>query len=495
MPQTFSVATVQGILATGDFNQLIGAIENDQVEFKGSPYILSNDSEKCELAKDVSALANSNGGIILIGFRTVKDATTSTEYVENCRPIDRKLVDTDQYAKTLREWICPPLHSVEIRCCALASDADKCVVSIVVPESAKSGKPYIVRRSMDGGGRVKGNLIGYYERVQAQIPATSPETLRGYLKDGLRFGEISHRLASIEAFLGVSQPTSLFNSTGPNEDIQPREKSLEPILATQSVAPKFGPTDADVQQRVEEAVKVAERSGNANVIMTAVSTSECSFPDLFRSQSAPLVTLLEKVPILRNDGFAITPKGHNRSEIIRGRLRRILLRGLKTLDLWQDGALVAVGEGDDNLLCWFMRNYKSPKPGLPIRNFVLAEVVLNFCNLTVEVFRNAKPAPENIKFSLHLENMTEQGVPCSISSAPDNRPMYLWGGRRSASSPSISTSFTSAFENIDPGYAAYELFAGLYVQFGFNHDEVPYVETGPEGNHITRESLLRGPSQ
>ena len=57
-------------LQDGQFDALIGRAEDAFLEFKGSPYQLAVNEQRQELAKDVSALANANGGIILIGFRT-----------------------------------------------------------------------------------------------------------------------------------------------------------------------------------------------------------------------------------------------------------------------------------------------------------------------------------------------------------------------------------------------------------------------------------------
>jgi predicted HTH transcriptional regulator len=59
--------------ASGDFNQFIDAPEGLEIEFKGEPYRLEQDSQKFELAKDVSALANAAGGLIVIGARTQRD--------------------------------------------------------------------------------------------------------------------------------------------------------------------------------------------------------------------------------------------------------------------------------------------------------------------------------------------------------------------------------------------------------------------------------------
>ena len=76
MPKNLSLAEITTILQAGDFNQLIGGLEDEHLECKREPYKLQLDTEKMELAKDVSALLNADGGIILVGVRTEKDLST-----------------------------------------------------------------------------------------------------------------------------------------------------------------------------------------------------------------------------------------------------------------------------------------------------------------------------------------------------------------------------------------------------------------------------------
>jgi hypothetical protein len=463
MPRSLSIAEVLDVLQAGDFGRLDGVVEDHQLEFKASPYQLSSDAMKCELAKDVSALANSSGGIILIGFRTCQDSLTATEYVDLCRPFDLSLFDTDQHRKILNDWICPPINPIDIRCYPSASESDKGVAAIIIAKSAAEGRPYIVSRTVEADGKKRGTLFGYYERIQDRIPATSPEVLRGYVKDGMRFEEIMRRLDTIESFLGNSAP---------------------PVIT--------GLTEAEVSDRICEAQDAVGRASRPNIVLAAISTSECTFPDLFHSRSAPIVRLIEEPPVMREEGFAITPRGRDiPAEIVQGRLRRVAARGFKLIELWQDGALITVGPADDDMLCWFMRNQRNPKPGLPIRNFVLAEVTLNFCRLVIEVFSNAVPQPRILKLTLRLENMTEDDIPCKLSPSPDNKPnLFSIAEPRTAPSSTISSSITASFAGIDAGIIAYRLLGGVYAEFGFNHEEMPYIQHDPDGNRITPESLF-----
>ena len=70
-----------------DPNKLIGQPETAWLDFKGQPYRLNKsdprrDKECFELARDVTALANASGGIILIGIRTELETSRQEEMAE-----------------------------------------------------------------------------------------------------------------------------------------------------------------------------------------------------------------------------------------------------------------------------------------------------------------------------------------------------------------------------------------------------------------------------
>jgi len=102
-------------LENGHFDELIGAVEDQHLECKAAPYQLQHEHQKQELAKDVYALANADGGIILIGVKTERNPVHfGDEIIESC-PFPQTLVDPDQWQAVLRTWIYPPLQHVDIR--------------------------------------------------------------------------------------------------------------------------------------------------------------------------------------------------------------------------------------------------------------------------------------------------------------------------------------------------------------------------------------------
>jgi hypothetical protein len=67
---TLTPGEILAALTAGTFAALLGTSEDDAVECKAAPYRTGDERECIELAKDISGLANANGGLILIGART-----------------------------------------------------------------------------------------------------------------------------------------------------------------------------------------------------------------------------------------------------------------------------------------------------------------------------------------------------------------------------------------------------------------------------------------
>ena len=66
---------INKILKEGRFSELLGMTESHNFECKSQTYDLSQPKQQHELAKDVSAIANTEGGVIIVGLKTRKDMT------------------------------------------------------------------------------------------------------------------------------------------------------------------------------------------------------------------------------------------------------------------------------------------------------------------------------------------------------------------------------------------------------------------------------------
>jgi len=71
-----TVEEVNSILSRGTFSELISTVEHALFECKNGLYDTKTLNGKIELAKDISVLANSSGGYLLIGPATKKKSTS-----------------------------------------------------------------------------------------------------------------------------------------------------------------------------------------------------------------------------------------------------------------------------------------------------------------------------------------------------------------------------------------------------------------------------------
>lgn len=172
-------AEVLDVLASGNFEPLVGLAETIDVEFKGQPYqIADHDSQKFELAKDVSALANASGGVIVIGVQTERDNEASVDVAAELRPLALGLVDEQQYEGILSDMIYPRLREVQVRFHSSGVDNDRGLVSIDVPTQDEVDKYFLIQRPIEEGvDRTPGWLVGLAVRSIGRV-------------EGRRIGEV-----------------------------------------------------------------------------------------------------------------------------------------------------------------------------------------------------------------------------------------------------------------------------------------------------------------
>ncbi len=100
---------IEAILTNGDFDKLVSTIEHELLECKREVYSLKESLGKIELAKDVSALANSKGGYLLLGVHTVKNPLHRGDDITKVSRFGRNLCDLGQYRNVINEHVYPSL--------------------------------------------------------------------------------------------------------------------------------------------------------------------------------------------------------------------------------------------------------------------------------------------------------------------------------------------------------------------------------------------------
>ena len=438
------LAEITEILKSGSFDQLLGGLEDQYLECKSAPYQLEHEREKMELAKDVSALANANGGIILIGIQTEEEPTHHGDLICRVRCFQRGVVDFTQCQKVIADWVLPSIPGLRFDWHQSKANPNEGIVSITVPQEARLERPFLVSKVVADSGRIVGSYVGFFERTRDNVTPTKAAELRERLKDGLRFSEIDARLANIEGMVGRF-------AAGPTEK--------KPGLSVETLL-----------DRVRSAIRVIGYEGRPTLVLTAAPTEPVEFPDLFESHETPVVRLLENPPELRDAGFDLDTR--RPSTIIEAELRRCTVPERKLVELWRDGPLICILAGDSSFLCWGMRS--TPETGFRINNRALGESVYLFADLALRLYELSVPVPARLSFRLGLLRMTVEGKPASLSIYHPNA-YNLGEGSAFAPGPNVEVEVEAERAAAEPGTIAYRLLARVYAWFGFNAEEMPYV--------------------
>ncbi len=394
MPKNLELEEVKEILAGGRFEDLIGAVENEQVECKSAPYQVQKDVAKQELAKDVSGLANADGGVILIGVKTHKNPSHFGDEIIEIHPFSRSLINQEQYQDILQSWIYPSLQQVDVRWFPSAADQGRGIVAILVPNQPLAERPFLVTKTLNNDeGKLIETVFGYFERKRAKVNHLSVQQLHLLVREGRRADSLNRQY----------------------EDLQ---GTLQQILArlVQGEQLSLQKADSDLlQERVDQALIEADLKSKPAFVLVAFPIEKIEIPTLFEARNSDIVRLLENPPELRNLGFGLkvdTPR------IVKGQLRRATIPGYKSLELWRDGTLVFVATGDDDFLSWGTPAVVGLKHALLLNQLVLIESTYLFVELSRQVFDLARPRPKEIQYQLELRNMTVENKPCMLDPGP-----------------------------------------------------------------------------
>jgi hypothetical protein len=450
MAKEMSTQQVLDILHNGNFEDLIGTIENEVIDFKGNLYQLNSTKEKLELAKDVSAFANANGGIILMGVGTSITQEHPRETIDKIRPFGRNMINTQQYEDIIADWIYPK-PSCEVNWAPSSHEQNKGIAYISIPESTTHKKPFLVNKILDENDKVLGNIVGFFQRKGDKVDHMSAEELHHMLKDGLRFDEhLSH--------LSVAKPS---------EKVIPDENLSEKI-----------------NTRINSAMQVVGLQDSTTYCLAVFPLQHIEIPSLFEKRDSDIVKLIENPPELRYAGFDLSTDSP--SKIINGELRRVVIKPYKLLEVWQDGTIIFVADGDEGYLCW--GDY-SMKEFLRINTIALIESVYLFILFVKQIYEAANCSPQRIEVRLELQNIP--------SEKKYGLPKYMPGSIRwYANVDLVAATFGELVVNKELHWGktsaealAYQIVADFYAKFGMEHEFIPYTREESGAKVIDPEQI------
>jgi hypothetical protein len=108
----FDRGVARDLLRAGHVHVLVGKAENQWLEVKSQMWPLDTPAGKAEAAKDLSALANAGGGILVIPARSSSEA--GQDVITEVKAIPLNLFNELQLRDTLADWTFPPLQGLEI---------------------------------------------------------------------------------------------------------------------------------------------------------------------------------------------------------------------------------------------------------------------------------------------------------------------------------------------------------------------------------------------
>lgn len=442
--------SIQSVLQSGKLDQLIGLPENEWLEAKSCPYDLEQEYSAYELVKDVTSLANADGGLIIIGVRTEKDELSAEDSIKEIRPLARDLVNIEQYCATISGRTYPPMKDVKIEWMPGEGTQEKGVIVITVAASGES-YPVLVTKVVDDTWTPK-TLFGYYERRRSHNLHLSIHELHARIKDGFKFELLNERLKSIE------------------ETVNRLQKLLENREPYPSIAIPPGPSGAEIKRRIEGLLRDVELEGKPSMALAAAPATSVTIPSLTVSQSET-VEVLTDPPTVRRSGFDL---GRYQSAPLldNGERRRAIMADYKALEIWHDGAFLFVATAGDEFLSW-SRSRQASEPFV-INTLVLAESCYLFCITYQKLTALMDPTPEYFEYRLEVRRMEAPGNPPIIRAEKMlNNPLY--------SSPPIPAPYGGEIFNLSapadqlPEITAFQLLRQFYLWFGIEEDRIPYT--------------------
>jgi hypothetical protein len=427
------------IVEARDFKALIGKIENAMFDCKAQPYLLTDEKNKRELAKDVSAFANAGGGYIFLGVKTKKSLTHFGDEVTEITPFPENLVNPIQYMDTIRAWTFPEINGLSVKWIPIQTASKGGVAVIYIPAQAPSAGPFLITKSLDGA-KVIETVFGYAARKGDSNQPLEVKDLQRYLRSGMSFDDkFETRMAGIEAQVKIALEGRAF---------QERAKLLSTTL----------------EQRVIEAIQHGELNKRSFFALTAQPTDVRSLQTVFSSQPKSINSRTQTPPKLRSMGWTV--EGTEGPTIVRGEFIRMTNGRRKVLDLYLDGTMIFAVPVDKDFLTW------GKKDGM-INPLALIEVTSSFMSLYAEVLNDFNDPPEEICLGtrFHFTDINAASLgPGEVGSIAQ----MVGTEQRPPPERDWQKTFSVAVKDFNAEVATYDAIRQIYLWFGLSDDKVPY---------------------
>lgn len=201
---TLGPEEVLELIGAGDDASLVGCLETESVDFKGTYALDQNPRDPWELAKDAAAMANRGGGVIVVGVITEVDPDRAEERAVEVQPVPEAMFDPKRVRDIVRQYVYPSLRVDPVR--HRRSDAGVIGTIRVLPSPEQ--EPYLLTKMPDPTDRLTDSTFGWpvrtgtdthWRRVgeiheQLRLPGLAPASR----SDGVEEVDVHAELSAVE---------------------------------------------------------------------------------------------------------------------------------------------------------------------------------------------------------------------------------------------------------------------------------------------------------
>jgi hypothetical protein len=171
-------AMTAALIRGGSASVLLGLYESHWLEAKRAPYRLDEPGQQFELARDVAAMSNANGGLIVLGAKTKKDTFgDKIIQINGCTP---GAVSPQAYRNIINRQLYPRLSSIRV---TVVPHKEHEIALIEVGQEPSERQPILVKSAPDSR-RAQGLGITWPIRSDDTTTAPPVEQIHALLRAG-----------------------------------------------------------------------------------------------------------------------------------------------------------------------------------------------------------------------------------------------------------------------------------------------------------------------
>ena len=208
-------------------------------------------------------------------------------------------------------------------------------------------------------------------------------------------------------------------------------------------------------------------------------------------ERGPLRDAIEKPGTLRYAGWNMETRQESR--IVKGEYLEIVLGDWKTIQLYEDGMLLAKVKADGEFLAWGTRDNFEQQPRL--NPLALVEFTYSFVEVFSRVLEHAEPQPAECVLQVNIQNAVREGGPLYLNPYGLGTIRHLIDDIKHAApedAGQVQVQLGSAVVRGNVPRAAYQFVEKIYLWFGVPLEKIPYTVGAGDEKAIDVETLRRG---